>query len=364
MEISFNAARLTVDGTDLCVGRDCAMCSGNPSPFRTQAFTVEQARDITGEIVKMGLGLSVTLTGGGETLLTPDLPEIMEEFLGYPKTSSVSVITSGFLPEEEYERENLEKIIRSKSVGRIEICLSFHVFGKRFRERFKNTLRFLMRRPQVRRVDVKMTYNSETIGPTILQFQNVLQELAWEESPLSTVNEYGIDFLAGGVKQFIGSSSLKGLVSDYSEENAYKIMAGLLTVPFKYVFRRECARKEPLEVWLYPQEVSLFGKGAKIKTKRRTHPYQCATLFGGSPPFADNVASVHVGSDGFYYPSCGCPYDEKLRLGKAGSDSVMDALKRLARFEYLAAKEMRPRKLEFYEKIPCMECIRLCGAGP
>jgi hypothetical protein len=149
------------------------------------------------------------------------------------------------------------------------------------------------------------------------------------------------------------------LILRYSDDNATRIQAAILTFPYKYIFRREHVSKEPLEVWLYPQEVSLFGKGANIKIRHRVQPYQCAALFGGAPLFEDDTAYIHVGSDGCYYPSCGCPYDKSLCLGKVGVTSLFDALKSLANFEFKVLRAIRPRKSEFYEKIPCQECIRL-----
>lgn len=359
MDISFNTVNISIDGTDECVGRDCAMCSGDPKPRRTQSFTLDQAKVVVQEVSKLKLGLMTTLTGGGETLLTPDLPKIVEEFLGYSRTHFVAIVTSGFLPEEKVEKRNVEEIMKLKNAEKVEFSLSFHTLGRRFNERFKNTLGYLMKQPHVRKVGVKMTYYDKTIGQTIINFQKVICELAREESPMSSVNEYGLDVSDEGVRRFLRLPILEKLVNHYSEKNMHIIMASLLTLPFKYIFRREYASKEPLEVWLFPQEVSLHGKGANIDIKRRTQPYQCATIFGDAPLFARHAAHLHIGFDGNYYPSCGCPYDESIRLGTVGIDPLIKVLERLVRFEFETVERMSLRRHEFHGKIPCSECIRI-----
>src|SRR5665647_2468987 len=93
---------LTIAATSRC-NRGCSHCATEATMDNPKDFSKKMARALLVSADKLASRIYVSITGGGEPLLHPELVNLVEIFTRHRKVSTVHMVTSGFLPEDAAE---------------------------------------------------------------------------------------------------------------------------------------------------------------------------------------------------------------------------------------------------------------------
>lgn len=121
----------TVQAGDKC-NRGCSHCLSSAMPSGCAEFNPEWAKRLAKESKDLGYSITVCITGGGEPLMSNNLYSLIYAFCKAKNCRGMSLVTSGFLPGAESERQLFLKVLNSRIGKHIHYCLSFNNYSKDF----------------------------------------------------------------------------------------------------------------------------------------------------------------------------------------------------------------------------------------
>lgn len=320
----------------LCISgkcdRGCSHCfmNGNMegalfSPKKALLLSRE-IRRITKKVSreKRHILFNIHLTGEGEALLNPEMIDVLDMIMGINENVRCSLITSGVNHKSSQEIELMKKLLSRSYIGRINFCLSFNEFEKRFPKRLIYNLNLLFSK-SIQEVTVKVCVP--------LHYRKVLSLLAtlifghfskWpkKEHPLlsnreifiSTIKEIELlDPVPSDCRLDMNSNPVSVI------ESAKKRFANILPPSRKELFCleewlsmnfRETIKFEtengPRRIIFSPHFLTKLGRAEKLGPKFTISEKD--KLCG----YLKDECSLHLGADGYYYPSGLC---RKFKLG-------------------------------------------------
>ncbi len=129
-----------IETTTRC-NRHCRHCSFDSTEEGVD-FTSRKTEKLISHIEKNNLRSNICLSGGGEPLMNPQLPDIAKIISDSPLTEELHLVTSGLRNNTEEKR--LEKVIQNVDHEKFLLHLSFHIYSPGFLKRFESTVKFLL----------------------------------------------------------------------------------------------------------------------------------------------------------------------------------------------------------------------------
>lgn len=327
--------------------RECEHCSANGSMGGGSFFTSEQAhilaknvRKLTSDVLnKEGivLGLGFAFTGNGEIMLNPQYPRILDIFFSMAPDVEARIVTSGVNSKEEEQR--LLELLSRPYAKKLEWYLSFNLFQTGFSKRLIRTLKLFFENG-VDKVAIKITQSPQDVYGTMRKLNRLIGGYfaKWirEVRPLITsfeTNFIPIDFEKSTEQMML--DLFDGNLSpdpEVSSKNLQAVLRGVrsptrktlselfihLNTNFNRTFRFETRYGEK-EIVYAPQHLINRGRATTLKNVKWRFPdikTPCRYLRSTE----ERTSPLHIGSDGFYYPSCDCPIVEQMRIGHIGDD--------------------------------------------
>lgn len=304
---------LNIYATTACnTGCDHCNCSSNcKNPIH---FTSEMADRLVQEMQKEDLEISVFLSGGGEPLQNPELPQIVKTFNDYEKTDLIHINTSGFLEDELLRKQNLDKLIGLK-MDNLIIHQSFNLYHSSFPMRLTNMVNFLLDNMQSAYLSVR----------PCISFENYLETLnLGEEVLIKLANKRGGIFY----NLPIGYSSKE-------RSNFYLTPNGIVTsddfsfIWFKVMISRTHHvikdSKKGILIDFMPFSFTREGRGKKIQ---ETPIARICCV----PMLEPDELSFIVAPDGNVYPDCDCYPNSIMSLGNVKNDPLAEIINRKDKF--------------------------------
>lgn len=314
------------------------------------------------------------VTGDGESLLNPDLPEIINILFSECPTSRVSIITSGADPKNPEEEKRLLKILQQPFANQLSFILSFNIFQNGFPKRLLRTMKFLYENG-VGHIDIKITLTHKYVYRTIYRLNRLIEgyfmplirkvnPLADKENSFSpTISErnfkseigelihHKTTFASGDEQQVLTESITK--IRPLSEWELGEWFVFFQT-NFSQTYRFETALG-PKTFSYGPQCLVRRGRAKELVKHLlpfQHHRYLCRFLT------ENDYTKIHIGADGYYYLICDCPKSAALRVGHV-RDDIHEVIK-----SFFHLKRLLPGYMiwddSWYDDV-CDHCVRVMG---
>jgi organic radical activating enzyme len=290
----------------------CRHCLDNSDCKNPVNFTADLAAKIVEECRKERWGLHVLFTGGGETLMTPNLLEITDEFGCYERLHTFKIITSGFLESETFRKKQLKDLLKRAYAKNLIVEQSFNLYHESFPDRLANMARLIMEVRKRGYFHVRACMSLENCHETQSEIEKTLSNLAQEvdgqyRQLLIGLNESERRLFPLFENKIFGGSIGHRLCMNAVLENQ---MQGI-------------RKKDGSAVLIFVDPVSFEPTGRGVEIAQSSFGSATCTLL-----FGQWESSLLVGPDGSVYPDCACYPDEHMRLGKIGQDSLVEIVRR------------------------------------
>ncbi|MFA6047837.1 MAG: hypothetical protein WCV59_05180 [Parcubacteria group bacterium] len=326
--------------------RGCHHCLANGSMNGGSFFTLEQAYILAKNVKKfvdtlndrkIDLRLGFACTGNGEIMLNSQYPQIFDVFFNIASDVEARIVTSGVDSNEEEQR--LLEILSRPYAKKLEWYLSFNLFQSGFPKRLVRTLKLFFENG-VDKVMIKITQAPQDVYGAIRKLNRIIEGYfaKWirEVRPLiisldtdfvpvdfsKSTEQMMLDLFDGNLSPNpdISSRNLQATLKNVRSPTR-ETLGGLfvhLNTNFDRAFRFETRYGEKKIVYA-PQHLIKRGRAATLKNVRWRFPdikTPCRYLRSTE----EKTSPIHIGSDGFYYPSCDCPSVEEMRIGHIKDD--------------------------------------------
>ena len=302
----------------------CSHCIDSSDCRSPINFTKELAETIVKEARSERWMLSALLTGGGEPLMTPELLGIADAFGNYERLCHLGIITSGFTSNESFRRRQFEALLRRPYAKSMLIDQSFNLYHESFPERLANTVFLIMGIIKKAHFRVRACMSLDNFKQTQQAIESVVKNLAKEMGATSFPLPLGWQEKDRRLFYYFENK----LIGD---KTAYKLHSEAFLTPKWHVIKKNDGG---LILNVQPISLSNEGRGNSVKE----NPYGfcvCDALRG----YGQDTYLI-VGPDGSVYPECSCFPTEHMRLGKIGSDSLVELVRRKDIFAQRIMKAM------------------------
>jgi MoaA/NifB/PqqE/SkfB family radical SAM enzyme len=312
--------------------RGCSHCFFDADMEGGQFFSVENAEFLAKEIKKgqrlsreVDLWSRLDLTGDGELLLNPDLVEIFDILFGRNKKIRGAIVTSGVDSKSPEEAKRLKKILSRGYASQLSFHLSFNLFEKHFPKRLTQTLKLLFENG-VKKVGIKICQTRYETMKTASRLYRLIffYFIKWirEIDPLASWEAIQDCYLDRDAEK---------MTNDLARLNGGCDPAKMRTLSSREIIEdmvffqsmydrtfRFVTKFGELEITVEPHYLTKQGRAVNLSDPgfpRNKHKRPCG--------FLDQYEKcyMHIGADGFYYPSCSCPNVKSLRIGHLREDS-------------------------------------------
>lgn len=348
---------ITLDATSKC-NRQCQHCGMDANTENVSHFTLRMTELLIEELNKYEKA-EISITGGGEPLLNPYLPKIIDKFrekLG--KKLYFNIITSGALLSETKEMGRLKRILKRHGSDKVmELVASFNLFNPTFPERIRNTLLLAAKSSNLRRFTIKLCFSIENVLETHVKLDETFDKMrqdceaamdpylvfSYPASGKFVVPEYGVEDDFFSAKQW----------SEFYME-VRKIVAH--TYPSTYIMRMF---EFPRNLFLYVAPFPLIKRGRGKNIKGKGHPPNCDVILNGDYFRRTRRHEIHISSSGYLLPTCSCPRSEEMSFGKIGETPLIEAIKKIDLFGNETRKHLLADQRIFPRDNLCEICKEL-----
>jgi hypothetical protein len=321
--------------------RGCSHCFVNGN-MNGPLFSMENAMLFSRELRRVSkmfpeIHYLLQLTGEGEILLNPNTVDILDMVMGLNENVTCNVVTSGANKNSCEESELLIKLASRPYANRLSFFVSFNEFEKHFSKRLIYTLKLLFE-SGIEKVTVKAclpNYYQDVIKKFFNLIINYFSKWSKKKSPLLPAEDFFFPvmeefYLLAGVSQSciindkksnkrnVVKSARKSYVDTrFLGKKDLLIKRDLLLTGFHQAFKFETEHGFR-QIAFSPHFLAWMGRARSLDEKNNVVYDQ---------NFCDNLTSrlnggsfIHLGADGYYYPSGICPKSEYLRVGHVSED--------------------------------------------
>jgi len=295
-------------------------------------FSLEKALCLSREIhritklfsKKIDLQFEIDLTGEGEALLNPEMVDILDIIMGLNNNVTCFLVTSGVNSESIQEINSMVKLALRPYAKRINFCLSFNEFEKKFPERLICSLDLLFQN-NVPEATVKVCipfYYRKVVSSFVELIFGHFSKWARKKHPLLSDREIFIqsvkenEFLEPlhrsyrldmNKKKTVKKSVKKGFVNirTPSREEIFSLGEWLsINCRETIEFETEHGLRK---ITFSPHFLKKLGRAEKLSSEFliKEQNQLCGYLGEDYPP-------LHLGADGYYYPYGLC---NKFKIG-------------------------------------------------
>ena len=342
---------LTINATSIC-NRGCTHCLSCATMKKEIRFKTRWAKKIAKQAKQLGYLLNVTFTGGGETLLNPQLYELVSSICSSGNCRRLAIVTSGF--QNEKERYLFRRILNRSFGHKIEYLLSFNLYSKKFPERLQDTLREIILHRRTVIATIKMVFDLKNHLDTYWQLNDVISKLEVEMG--AAFDPVCIDYTDPTYRQFLHNWEL--LRDEYSEENDELLTGDAILLRYYYLMRSKHG-KTLINFW--PGFVGKHGRAkdnfsdqAFIRTR-----FECMHVLGKGqiqPKRKNGDAKFVIDEDGKVFMECSCSY-VNLSIGNVKKDSMKKLLMRRKILQNNLLKKIL--ESDFKGKLSCELCAKV-----
>jgi hypothetical protein len=325
--------QITFDITSYC-NRGCSHCFTEASTKNPKHFTLNLLSKLIKEIKRTGYQeVNFCFTGGGEPLLNPRLVELVDFSFNHlgSRLKNLSIVTSGFLPDENRERARLAKLLQRPYISRISLGLSFNLFNPKIPKRFANTLSLIINSQKILRcVAIKMSLGCHNFRDSFKALNDAFRQI---ERRTSTEID---PFL---VPPFF---KLPGMFSStvWSRKRYWDMQNRVFAWPCIYVISNGTNWLRGIE--FNPSSLVMQGRAKNLKNLPLYKYEFCPSVFIPGNWFSNEIS---ISEEGVFYPRC-CFSAKGIELGKLSTTSLPEVFRRKRQFEsqilrlFLADKRM------------------------
>lgn len=313
---------LSIDATQRC-NRGCIHCFSMANA-KGSDFTVMMAQQLVDSILREGYErIQVTITGGGEPLMNPWLPEIVETlFRGLGnRLSYLGIVTSGVLPEDGEEEDRFARLINldfPKREKRILVTLSFNCYNPTFSRRLTHSLEML-HSARCRFIGFNVVFGYERMKETHERIIDALESLRRERG--FKIRNYAVDWKDEFVKGMLASDIfLDQHWSFWKHQWLQDVAYTLNSLYYGWDKDGHCAK------YLFrPVSLQKYGRGKKIGET----PWedQSASCFPWRDRLLGRRDKLHLNAKGEFFSGCDCEMHTHPKLGSV-RDSLYQILER------------------------------------
>lgn len=303
---------VTIAPTNYC-DRGCAHCMCD-STASGEAIRPTIARLLPLELSMMKGEKILTISGGGEPVLWPWLPELVWELTGDWRNRDIVIVTSGCRDECDSGYRTMMRL-GSIRCRRISPNISFTPYNKSSEERLRFSLPILQKISGFVAIKVTADFAQSSVTQEVLR---VLDEMGYELKMLTADLHYS--------DRIFRSMRRKKLVEE-EVDYAYHY----LTRPT--IIEEEYRKGHELDsIMISPQTLTIRGRGRSLykggegllEASQFTHvPSKCSEFR------KDEKETLLIDARGGIYPCCGGLYGvDWMKLGELGKDRLWRALGR------------------------------------
>jgi|GEM_PF-3265795 len=312
--------QITFDITSYC-NRGCSHCSTNANTKNPKHFTLNLLSRLIKQIKRAGYTqVNFCFTGGGEPLLHPRLVELVDFSFNHlgGRLKSLSIVTSGFLPDENQERTQLIGLLQRPYISKVSLALSFNLFNPKIPERFANTLSLIINSQKIlRRVAIKMSMGCNNFRDNFKVLENAFRQV--EKQTSTEIDPFLVPLFSKLPEMF--SSTV------WSRERYQDMQNRLFVCPCIYVISNKANWLRGIE--LHPFSLVMQGRAKNMKNLPLYKYEFCPSVFVQANWFSNEIS---ISEEGVFYPRC-CFSTEGIELGKLSSTPLPEVFRRKRQFE-------------------------------
>lgn len=312
--------QITFDITSYC-NRGCSHCSTDANTKNPKHFTLNLLSKLIKQIKRAGYeNVHFCFTGGGEPLLHPRLVELVDFSFNHlgDRLKDLSVVTSGFLPDENQEKMQMTELLQRPYISKISFALSFNLFNPKTPERFTNALSLIISSQKVlRRVAIKMSLGCNNFSGNFKAFNDALRKV--EKQTSTEIDPFLVPFFSRLPEMF--SSTV------WSRERYQDMQKRTFVWPCIYVISNGTNWLRGIE--LQPFSLVMQGRAKNLKNLPLYKYEFCPSVFIQANWFSNEIS---ISEEGVFYPRC-CFSTEGIGLGKLSSTPLPEVFRRKRQFE-------------------------------
>ncbi|MCX6766730.1 MAG: hypothetical protein NT170_03055 [Candidatus Moranbacteria bacterium] len=254
----------------------------------------------------------------------------------------MSIVTSGFLPEENLERTQLTRLLQKSYIRRLTLALSFNIFNPKLSDRFVNTLSLIINSEKILRcVAIKMSLGCFNFKDSFRALDSAFKET--EKRTSSVIEPYLVIPFWQRLPEIFSSTA-------WSRERYRFMDSRVFAWPCAYVVDNKTNWLRVLE--LNPISLAIQGRAKNLKNLPLYKYDFCATIFW---PSERNRHEISISADGVFYPRC-CFANNGIQLGKLSSTSIPEVFKRKKQFQTKMLRLLLTDKREYTPEEMCDIC--------